>query len=51
MTNQQLLDDAKAAAFNVHVYEGEYAHHKTEYTFDENGLAKFAELILARAHN
>lgn len=43
--NEKLLSMAKEKAFDIHVYEGEYAHHETEYTFSESGIVALLELV------
>ena len=43
--NEKLLELAKEKAFDIHVYEGEYSHYETEYTFSESGIVALLELV------
>ena len=45
-TIEELKLLAKEKAFDVHVYEGEFSHHETEYTFTESSIF---ELLQAQA--
>ena len=47
--NEKLLEIAKEKAFDIHVYEGEYSHHETEYTFVESEIIALLELVQANA--
>ena len=43
--NEKLLNMAKEKAFDIQVYESEYAHHETEYSFSESGIVALLELV------
>ena len=47
--NEKLLKLAKEKTFDIHVYEGEYSHHETEYTFSESGIVALLELVQANS--
>ena len=49
--NEKLLELAKEKAVDIHVYEGEYAHHETEYTFSESGIVALLELVASTVHD
>ena len=43
--NEKLLKLAEEKSINIHVYEGEYSHHETEYTFSQSGMVALLELV------
>ena len=43
--NEKLLTLAEEKALDIHVYEGEYSHHETEYTFSESGIVELLQLV------
>ena len=42
-TIEELKLLAKEKAFDVHLYEGEFSHHETEYTFTETSIVELLQ--------